>query len=224
MTRFNMPTKIAFISSCPQSLCPIATFTSRLVEYMIPTSYGAFEPVMISVQPDISRDRLDAVDFVIRRDFRSDYMEAADFINSGNGDVVVLQHHFDLFGDDAGVSIAQLAKKVDIPIITTIHMVPENAPKSYFQSLVNICDVSHRVLVMNGYHLEVLNKQYGVPLNKIDQVLRVNSDNPFDQQMKWFHVGRHYWQLVSDCLDQSPGRSQIPQAANESHYVHCGLR
>jgi hypothetical protein len=210
MIQFNPPTRIAFISSYPSGVCPVALFTLHLVECMIPASCGAFEPVMISVRPDNSRDCSEGVDFVIRRDLRSDYMEAADFINSGNGDVVMLQHHLDLFGEDSGACIAELVRKVHVPVLTTVHRVPENPPPAYFQSLVDVCTVSPRVLVINGHDLEVLNKQYAVPLHKIDLLVQVYPDSPLDQQMKWFHAGRQYWQLIRDLLNRSGRCAQIP--------------
>lgn len=219
MIRFNAPIKITFISSCPSSTCPIAICTSHIVENMIPASYGAFEPVMIAVKPDISREYSDTVDFVIRRDFRSDYMEAADFINAGNGDVVMLQHHFDIFGVDGASNVVDLLKRIEVPVITTLYEVPENPPTTYLQSLVDVCDISQKIIVMNGNDLEVLHKQYDASLNKIDQIIRVCSDSPFGQQMRWFNVGRQYWQCVSDLMDQSLRRSQIPQEAREHSIV-----
>lgn len=215
MLQFLMPNKVAFITSYPPGTCPIATFTSQLMESMIPAAYGAFEPVMIAVEPDISREYPEEVSFVIRKGFKSDYTEAADFINSGNGDVVLLQHHLDIFGTEGGLGIVSLLQQIDIPVISTLHTVPAKLPEHQFNSLVGICRASAKVIVMDKRDLETLNKQYGTALDKIELIFSDHSDNPFDRQKQWFHIGRQFWQLVSDQLHHYIGDVRSQQALRE---------
>ena len=209
----NMPNKVAFITSYPPGICPIAAFTAHLVETMIPASYGAFEPIMIAVEPDVSRDYPDEVNFVIRKDFRSDYMEAADFINAGHGDVALVQHHFDIFG--VGRGIGDLASTLDVPVITTLHSVPPNPPVCHYESLAELCDASAKVIVTNKHDFEVLNKQYSVSPYKVELIDADRSNNPFVRDKEWFYVGRQYWQLVSDQMHQFAGDLRSLQAAKE---------
>ena len=142
-------------------------------------------------------------------------MEAADYINSGHGDIVMLQYHLDLFSGEAGLCIAELVKKLNAPVITTVHMLSENPHVINTQSLSDVCDASLKVIVMDEHDREVLCSQYGVSPNKIDRIMLVGSNDLFNQQMLWFHTGRRYWQLVSDLLYASTGHLRFQQATGE---------
>jgi hypothetical protein len=220
MVQFDMPNKVAFITAFPAGLSHIGTFTQHLVQSMIAASGGTLEPVLIAVQSDPSRDYSEAMNFVIRKEFRSDYMEAADFINSGNGDMVVMQHHFDLLGGESSSCFGEMLKRIDAPVLTTLHDVPRNLPECHYQNLIDVCDASLRVIVKHQGEMEVLNKQYQVPLNKIDLIIPEGSDYAFDPQEKWFRIGRQYWQLVSDQLCLTAGDLRSHQAAREHSLLY----
>lgn len=222
MLQFDRPNQVAFITSYPERVCPIAAFTSHLVESMISASGETLEPVLIAVQSDVSRDYSEDVNFVIRKGFRSDYMEAADFINAGHGDVVVVQHHFDIFGEAEGSCLGDLLKRLEAPVMTTLHDVPGNLPSCHLQALHDVCDASLRVVVKNKHDLELLNKLYGIPLGKIDLILdnRLRPDYLFNQQEEWFQIGRQYWLLVSEQLCQAADELPSSHAAKEHSLLY----
>lgn len=220
MIQFDMPNKVAFITAYPAGLSPVGTFTQQLVHSMIAASGKTLEPVLIAVQSDLTRDYSEAMNFVIRKEFRSDYMEAADFINAGNGDMVVMQHHFDLFDGESSSCIGEMLKRIEAPVLTTLHDVPRNLPECHYQNLIDVCDASLKVIVKHQREIEVLNKQYQVPLHKIDLIMPESSDYAFDPQEKWFRIGRQYWQLVSDQLCQTAGDLRSYQAAREHSLLY----
>lgn len=207
--------KIAFIGSYPPGVCPIAEFTQHVVENMLPASYGAFEPVMIAVESDVTRDYPDDVNFVIRKNFPSDYIEAGDFINAGHGDVVLVQHHFDLFGPEGAGCVSGLLKNLAVPVITTLHDVTNNLPECYFDSLRGVCEASEKLLVKDKKEFELLSGIYGVPQSKIELVIPDRSDNPFDREEHWFYVGRQYWQIVREHIIHQAGDLPSVRAERE---------
>lgn len=179
MIKFNTRNKIAFISSYPPRMCGIATFTSHLVENMLLASEGSFEPVIIAMQSDASEEHSQMADFIIRKDAKSDYMEAADFINSSNIDMVVLQHEFGLFGGDGGSYIGSLLQRINTPVFTTLHTVLGRPASEYFQSLIDVCANSEKVIVMNKRGVDMLEKIYGVSKRKIRLIPHGILDVPF---------------------------------------------
>lgn len=213
MLQYNAPYKVAVITSYPPGTCPIATFSANLVENMIPASYGAFEPVLVAVESEISREYPDDVNFVIRRNFHSDYLEAADFVNAGNGDVVLVQHHFDLFGIDD--NLVSLIQHLDVPVIATLHSVPQMPPTCHYEQLINLCWESHKVVVTRKCDFEILSRQYKTEASKIELITADRVDNPFEHDVEWFHIGRQYWQLVSEQLQRYTGDLRSLQAAKE---------
>ena len=181
MIRLNRPNKIAYISSFAPRRCGIATFTSDLIRHTHRASEGVFEPVVVAMQSDPSQQFREPVQYVIRQQVRSDYMEVADSINSSNIEVVSLQHEFGLFGGPGGSYIVPMLRRLMMPVISTLHTILEKPLPAYFQSMVNVCDCSDKIVVMNKRGIEMLRNVYGVPMRKIELIPHGIPDVPFGQ-------------------------------------------
>jgi glycosyltransferase involved in cell wall biosynthesis len=182
MIKMNTERTIAFISSYPPTRCGIATFTSHLLENIRNASGWAFEPQVVAMQSDSSRRFSEPVKFVIGRDVKCDYMEAADCINASGVDVVSLQHEFGLFGGPGGSHIAGMLKRLEAPVVTTLHTVLEKPTPEHFTRLVDVCDYSERIVVMNERGLDMLERVYGVPSSKVELIPHGIPDVPFGQE------------------------------------------
>jgi glycosyltransferase involved in cell wall biosynthesis len=182
MIKMNTEKTIAFISSYPPTKCGIATFTSHLVKNIRDASGWTFEPQVVTMQSDSTRQFTEPVKFVIGKDVKSDYMEAADCINAGGVDVVSLQHEFGLFGGPGGSHIVGTLERLQAPVVTTLHTVLEKPTPEYFTSLVDVCDCSERIVVMNERGFDMLERVYGVPLSKVELIPHGIPDVPFGQE------------------------------------------
>lgn len=186
MNRLSPPNRIAFISSYPSKPGGTAAFAWCQVDRMSLAVRRCVEPVLIVLQSDACEIHGEGIDFVIHKEIISDYMDAADFINTGNIDHVELELEFRLLGDQAGMGIELLLRHLRIPVITTLHWIPENPSSTYFQRLTDICDASWKILVMNQRGVELLRNTYGITGQKIERVVsdlqEVSSehDRPFD--------------------------------------------
>jgi glycosyltransferase involved in cell wall biosynthesis len=185
--QFYLQRKIAFISSFFPRRCGIATFTSDLINNICLASEGIIKPAVIAMQSDSSQHFCKPVEFVIRKDIRCDYMEAADFINSSDIEAVSLQHEFGLFGGPAGSYIVPLLRRLNVPVISTLHTVLEKPLPEYFQTLVDICDCSETVIVMNRRGVGMLRDLYGVPARKIKLIPHGIPDVPFGKGKLYKH-------------------------------------
>ncbi len=185
MIRLNPVNKIAFISSFPPRMCGIATYVSHLIENMKLASNGSFEPVIISVESDNNRKFSETADYVIRKDCLSDYMEAADLINSANVDMVFVQHEFGLFGGQAGSYINMLLKRLEMPVITTLHTVLKKPTAYQYQAMIDVCDYSTNLVLMNRSGLPMLEKIYGVSSNKVTLIPHGIPEVPFNESNKY---------------------------------------
>ena len=190
MIRFNQQRKIAFISSFPPRRCGIATFTSDLIQHTYRASKGAFQPVVIAMQSDSSQQYDESVEYFIRKDVISDYTEAADFINSRDVEAVSLQHEFGLFGGLAGSYIVPLLRNLNAPVISTLHTVLDKPSPEYYQTLMDICDRSDSVVVMNRRGIGMLRDLYGVPAGKIKLIPHGIPEVPFGRTEQYkFKLG-----------------------------------
>jgi glycosyltransferase involved in cell wall biosynthesis len=183
MIRIMEPRKIAFISSFPPRKCGIATFTSDLIENIGKTGGIGFKPSVVAMQSGHEHEYTKPVEFVIRRDVAVDYIDAADYLNSQNVDAISLQHEFGLFGAEGGSYISLLLKRLKSPIATTLHTVLERPSSEYFDALVDICDESETVIVMNERGVHMLTDIYGVPRRKIKLIPHGIPDISFNHRV-----------------------------------------
>jgi glycosyltransferase involved in cell wall biosynthesis len=159
--------KIAFVSSFRPRKCGIATFTSDLIENIREAGGNEFIPSVIAMETNCDHRYTRPVQFVVRKDVATDYTDAADYLNSGNFDFVSLQHEFGLYGAEGGSHINLLLKRLNIPIVTTLHTVLDKPSPEYFNALIDVCGKSDIVIVMNERGIGMLTDIYGVPKRKI---------------------------------------------------------
>jgi glycosyltransferase involved in cell wall biosynthesis len=121
----------------------------------------------------------DPVKFEIRQNVKSDYICAADYINFSHVDVVCVQHEFGLFGGDAGAYLSLLLNRLKAPIITTLHTVVDEPNAAYHKSLIDVCNVSYKVVTMNERGVSMLRDIYDIPAKKIKLIPHGIPDLPF---------------------------------------------
>jgi len=170
--------KVVFISSFPPRRCGIATFASDLIESTALAAKGEFEPLVVAMRSgDHKYD--EPVKFEIRQNVKSDYICAADYINFSHVDIVSVQHEFGLFGGEAGAYLSLLLKRLKAPVITTLHTVLDDPNPGYYESLVDICKASYRVITMNERGVSMLRDIYKIPTRKIKLIAHGIPDLPF---------------------------------------------
>lgn len=162
--------KIAFISSYRPRRCGIATFCNDLITNVSACAGDQFDPLvtaMVSTQEHLYND---PVKFEIRKNVKNDYLCAADYLNFSQIDLVSLQHEFGLFGGSAGSYVNLLLKRMQVPIITTLHAVLNAPPENYRTALIDVCEISTKVIVMNVRGIQMLKDIYGVDPKKIQLI------------------------------------------------------
>jgi glycosyltransferase involved in cell wall biosynthesis len=171
--------KVAFISSYPPRKCGIATFTSDLIKNIKLASEGEFEPIVVAMESGADHRYEKPVQLKIRKDVKYDYVLAADYINFSDIEAVSVQHEFGLFGGQAGSYLNILLKRLNKPVITTLHTILEDPSAEYFDSLTDVCMASDKVIVMNKRGIRMLRDIYGVSEGKIKLIPHGIPDLPF---------------------------------------------
>ena len=179
--------KVAFISSFPPRKCGIATFTSDLIKSITSTVKGEFEPLVVAMRSDSDLNYNDPVKFEIRQNVKNDYICAADYINFSHVDVVSIQHEFGLFGGEAGSYLTLLLNRLNAPVITTLHTVLDDPNPDYHKSLVDVCNASYKVIIMNGRGIGMLREIYGITGKKVQLVPHGIPDLPFVDSSYYKH-------------------------------------
>ena len=118
-----LPTRIAFVGNYLPRQCGIATFTTDLCAALA-TEYGGGRLFAIPVNdPDSSYVYPEQVRLELEQEDLSSYERAAEFLNFNGNDLVCLQHEYGIYGGIAGGHILALLRKLNMPVVTTLHTV-----------------------------------------------------------------------------------------------------
>ena len=105
------------------------------------------------------------VKWKIDRDSAKDYVKAAEYVNSSNIQLLVVQHEFGLYGGDYGEYIKLLLEKVKKPVITTLHTVQPNFDQKAIEILKYIVEKSEAIVVIAQAAIDML-KHQGISCKK----------------------------------------------------------
>jgi glycosyltransferase involved in cell wall biosynthesis len=162
--------RIAFIGNSMPRRCGIATFTSDL-QRAVAASRADLECVVVAMTDHCHVYNYPlSVGFQVNDDRIEDYIQAAEFLNAGQFDVVCLQHEFGIFGGEAGIHIMALLSRLTMPIVTTLHTVLAEPTLAQRDALARIIEASSNVIVMAHKARELLRLVYQVPDEKIEVI------------------------------------------------------
>ncbi|WP_205703972.1 glycosyltransferase family 4 protein [Candidatus Chloroploca sp. Khr17] len=159
--------------------CGIATYTADLcaaVAHVFPRT-AVFALAMNDGVEDY--DYPERVRFTLDQYDLSAYRRAADSINLSNADVVCVQHEYGIYGGSAGGDLLDLLRDLRAPIVTTLHTVLREPSAEQRRVLVELAQLSNRLVVMSERGGTFLREIYGVAADKIDVIPHGIPDIPF---------------------------------------------
>lgn len=171
--------RIAVVGGYLPRQCGIATFTTDLCESLA----AEFPEARVMALP--VNDRQNGYSYpervrfeLVQREIAS-YRRAADFLNINDVDIVCLQHEFGIFGGPAGSHVLALLSELRTPIVTTLHTVLRDPDPEQRKVMMELAQLSDRLVVMGERGLEFLREVYDVPEEKIDLIPHGIPDVPF---------------------------------------------
>lgn len=186
--------KIAYISTYPPRECGIATFNQNLMR-AIDANYserkklmdGGFVVALNDSENLQEYEYPEEVKYVIRQDHQKDYIRAANYINTSNADVCIMEHEFGIYGGESGIYILPLIHRLEKPLISILHTILKEP--SYVQRIIlrEIAEQSSKIIVMSQRAVEFLTTIYDIPVEKMQIIehgvpdLEESEDNPVKQ-------------------------------------------
>jgi glycosyltransferase involved in cell wall biosynthesis len=165
-----LPSRVAIIGNYLPRQCGIATFTTDLCD-AIHAEYDATELLALPVNDTLEGYTYPArIRFELAQDEVASYRQAADFLNFSNIDLVCLQHEFGIFGGPAGAHILELLRRLQMPVVTTLHTVLREPNPDQRAVMEEIAALSDRFIVMSRQSSEILQEVFHVPASKIDLI------------------------------------------------------
>jgi len=166
----SLPSRIAIIGNYLPRQCGIATFTTDLCDAMA-AEYGSECLFALPVNdPESEYSYPERVRFELTEQELVCYERAAEFLNFTNVDLVCVQHEYGIFGGTAGSHILELLRNLRIPIVTTLHTVLREPNAEQHRVMVELAELSDRLIVMSQHSSEFLREIFQVPAAKIDVI------------------------------------------------------
>lgn len=157
--------RIAMIGNHTPRKCGIATFTKDTASAL---RRAGFVVDVVAMSDHPGHDYPDGVLFDIPQDDFTAYLDAANRINMGCYDVVLVQHEYGIFGGPAGAHILALLRDLKVPIITTLHTVLKDPNPDQLAVLEELAGLSARFVVMSDKARELLMSVNGIPSSQIE--------------------------------------------------------
>jgi glycosyltransferase involved in cell wall biosynthesis len=157
--------QVAFVSTYPPTECGLATFTYDLLQAV---ERHGWSGLVVSADHEERKEHPDPrVIYQIRRESVGDYVEAAERLNRSNVRVVSLQHEYGIFGGEMGEYIIPFVRRLEVPLVTTLHTVVPRPTEVMRDLLRKIVLHSNAVVVMARTAVHLLRTVYDLPVNHV---------------------------------------------------------
>lgn len=167
----NVP-RVAFVGSYPPRECGIGTFT-----YDVVSSYDAIEPSRLSTVIAVNdfgqmydydlHDYQGRVRYQIETDDLDSYFEIADELNRSRVQVVNIQHEYGLFGGEDGEYIVEFMRRLQKPVVVTMHTVLPNPDGHFKQTTQAMLDAASAIVVLARAAVPMILDNYDLPAEKV---------------------------------------------------------
>ncbi len=168
--------RVAYVSSYTPRECGIATFTEDVTKYIDKLQVLAPSTIAAVNDSEAHYNYPRNVLWQIDQDNLSTYEAAANHINNSDIDLVNVQHEFGLFGGSWGNYLLTFLKRLNKPVVTTMHTTlfpdskvfhsPESS-KDYEDVVKGIAKASSAITVMTKTAARILTEFYNFKKEKI---------------------------------------------------------
>ena len=210
--------KIAYISTSLPNECGIATFNANLASAINQHSSIAKDSFVVALSDaeDLSTYRYpDNVRFIIRKNNQKDYLRAADYVNTSEADICIVEHEFGIYGGESGLYLLTLMARLHKPVVTILHTVLRQ-PNYLQQTIIQqIARRSSQLIVMSQKAIGFLTSIYHVEKGKITYIehgvpdFEPSDDNPIK---KTLHFKGHKVLLTFGLISRGKGLETVVEA------------
>ena len=218
-----MSKSIVLIGNHLPRQCGLATFTTHLLEAI---ALNAPDKDCWAVAMNDHADGYSypsQVRLEINQDQLKDYSMAAELLNLNDADVVCVQHEYGIFGGQRGSFIIELLNDLEMPIVTTLHTLLQNPTDEERNIIMQLAELSDRLVVMSERSVDFLREIYNVDEDKIVLIHHGIPDVPLVESSTYkgkFGVSEKKVLLTFGLLAPSKGVETVIDALPEIVKIH----
>lgn len=177
LTGTMMP-RVLFLGSFPPRECGIATFTKDVVDCYDALAHKG-EVIAVDEPGGASRTYPPCVVARLSEDDRASYRDVAAIIDAHPAALLNIQHEYGLFGGQDGEWILDLLRRIEKPVVTSLHTVLPESSEHHREVARELCALSTAVVVLSQTGADLLVARYGVEASKIHVIHHGVPDVPF---------------------------------------------
>lgn len=157
---------IVFLGTSLPRECGIATFTQDLLD-QFEHIQGFNKPRIIAINNNETYSYQEQVMREIDQHNLSAYIDTADFLNSSDVDLLVIQHEFGIYGGESGEYLIPFVERLRIPYIVIFHTVLTKPSAKQRHIMNRIAKLSVKVVTMAQSTVKDLISIYGIDATKV---------------------------------------------------------
>lgn len=173
------PIKVIYVSSYIPRKCGIATYTKDLTNDINQLNPYALAEILAINRPENNFSFPWEVKFKINQNDLESYIQAANYINQSEADLVILEHEFGLYGGKGGDYIITFTEVLKKPLVITFHTLIDDPGNEYGIVQKRLADSATAITVMINDSVQKLGEKYDVPEDKIAVISHGIPDLPF---------------------------------------------
>lgn len=166
MNNSNSNHNIVFLGTSLPRECGIATFTQDLLDELEHIQ-GFNKPRIIAINNNETYHYQEQVIREINQHNLNDYLNTADYLNSSNVNLLVIQHEFGIYGGESGEYLIPFVERLNIPYIVVFHTVLTKPSPKQHQIMCRIAELSVKVVTMAQSTVKDLISIYGMDATKV---------------------------------------------------------
>jgi glycosyltransferase involved in cell wall biosynthesis len=164
--------EILFLTSYPPRECGIATYSQDLLKSLKNKFCNTFSLQVCALESGKSDfDYPSEVKFKLDTTNSQGYLELANSINQEDSiKLVMVQHEFGFFRNEAANDFLQLLYGLSKPVIIAFHTVLPQPDEKLKANVRNISAACESIVVMTKNAVKILTDDYGVPIEKVSVI------------------------------------------------------
>ncbi|GGF65916.1 glycosyl transferase family 1 [Paenibacillus albidus] len=157
---------VVFLGTSLPRECGIATFTQDLLDAFVHIP-GFNTPRIIAVNNNETYHYEQQVLREIDQHKLADYIDTADFLNTSDVDLLVIQHEFGIYGGESGEYLLPFAQRLSVPYVVIFHTVLTKPSPKQQHIIQRLAELSAQVVTMAQSTVADLTAIYGLEAAKI---------------------------------------------------------
>lgn len=159
--------KAIYVSSYIPRKCGIATYTKDLTNDINKLNPYALAEIMAVNRLEENLSYPWEVKFKITQNNLETYLQAANYVNQSEADVILLEHEFGLYAGNCGDYIIPFFESVKKPKAITFHTVIDDPTTDYGMTFKRLSNAADAIVVMLNDSAKKISEKYNINKEKI---------------------------------------------------------